>query len=53
MFQVIYHNYEEERAREFDNLEDAMSYAEAKHYLGWYYVGVIGEYGNTVVEYEN
>lgn len=53
MYQVIYHNYEEERARDFDNLDDAMYYAEAKHTLGWYYVCVMGEYGNTIVEFEN
>lgn len=53
MFRVIYHNYEDERTRDFEDIEDALYYAEAKHTLGWLYVQVIDEYDNTIVEYEN
>lgn len=50
MFRVLYTNYERDRARDF---EDALSYAEAKHLLGWLYIRISDEYDNTIVEFEN
>ena len=53
MFRVYYHNYEDERIRDFEELEDAIAYAEAKYLLGWLVSQVVDEYENIIVEYEN
>jgi hypothetical protein len=53
MYRVLYTNYDVDRARDFEYFEDALSYAEARHLLGWLYIRISDEYDNTIVEFVN
>lgn len=54
MFRVIYENQNcEIRHKDFEEVEDAIDYAEKKYKFGWLLVRVIDEYENTIATFKN
>lgn len=51
--EVVYHDYQDDRTEDFNDLDKAINFAKVKCRKGWYYVAVIDEFENTIVEYKN